>query len=202
MTIPVPTTPEVGQAISEQLAAFAVNFKTDDIPQEVKERAKLLMLDAFGIALASHGYDFSKRAMGAITELNSGGRSIVLGSDKRLDLRNSILMNGILIHGLDYDDTHAQGVIHTTTSTLPTALALAAQHNKTGAELLTAFVLGVEIAARLGSVAKGGFHQIGFHPTGLVGTFGCTMVAGWLLGLNAAQYVDAQGLALSVASGS
>ena len=79
---------------------------------------------------------------------------------------------------------------------------MAAQHNKTGAELLTAFVLGVEIAARLGSVAKGGFHQIGFHPTGLIGTFGCTMVAGWLLGLSAAQYVDAQGLALSVASGS
>ena len=202
MTTPVPTPPDVGQAISEQLAAFAVNFKADDIPQEVKERAKLLMLDAFGIALASHGYDFSKRAMGAITELNSGGRSIVLGSDKRLDLRNSILMNGILIHGLDYDDTHAQGVIHTTTSTLPTALALAAHHNKTGAELLTAFVLGVEIAARLGSVAKGGFHQIGFHPTGLIGTFGCTMVAGSLLGLSAAQYVDAQGLALSVASGS
>jgi 2-methylcitrate dehydratase PrpD len=95
MTIPVPTAPEVGQAISEQLAAFAVNFKTDDIPQEVKERAKLLMLDAFGIALASHGYDFSKRAMGAITELNSGGRSIVLGSDKRFDLRNSILIHPI-----------------------------------------------------------------------------------------------------------
>jgi 2-methylcitrate dehydratase PrpD len=93
-------------------------------------------------------------------------------------------------------------VIHTTTSTLPTALAVAAKQNKSGADMLTAFVLGVEVAARLGSVAKGGFHQIGFHPTGLIGTFGCTMVTGWLMGLNAAQYVDAQGLALSVASGS
>ena len=194
--------PEAGQAISEQIATFAANFKPSDIPPDIRERAKLLMLDATGIALASHGYDFSTRAMAAITDLNGGGRSVVLGSDKRLDLRNSILMNGILVHGLDYDDTHAQGVIHATTSTFPTALAMAAHHNKSGAELLTAFVLGVEVATRLGSVAKGGFHQIGFHPTGLIGTFGCTIVAGWLRGLNAAQYVDAQGLALSVASGS
>ena len=202
MTNQTTSTPAVGRAISEQIAAFATNLKAADIPPAVRERAKLLMLDAFGIALASHGYDFSKRAMAAITDLDSGGDSAVLGSNKRLDLRNSILMNGILIHGLDYDDTHAQGVIHTTTSTLPTALAVAAKHDKSGADMLTAFVLGVEIAARLGSVAKGGFHQIGFHPTGLIGTFGCTMLTGWLLGLNAAQYVDAQGIALSVASGS
>ena len=202
MTNQTTSTPAAGRAISEQIAAFATNLKAADIPPAVRERAKLLMLDAFGIALASHGYDFSKRAMAAITDLDSGGDSAVLGSNKRLDLRNSILMNGILIHGLDYDDTHAQGVIHTTTSTLPTALAVAAKHDKSGADMLTAFVLGVEVAARLGSVAKGGFHQIGFHPTGLIGTFGCTMLTGWLLGLNAAQYVDAQGIALSVASGS
>lgn len=202
MTKQIGTVPTSGQAISERIASFATNLQTEDIPQAVRERAKLLMLDSFGIALASHGYDFSKRAMAAICELDSGGDSVVLGSDKRLDLRNSILMNGILIHGLDYDDTHAQGVIHATTSTLPTALAVAAKHGKSGTDMLTAFVLGVEVATRLGSVAKGGFHQIGFHPTGLIGTFGCTMVTGWLLGLNAAQYVDAQGLALSVASGS
>ena len=135
MTIQKNIAPEAGRAISEQLATFAANFKEESIPEAIRERAKLLMLDAFGIALASHGYDFSKRAMAAVTELNAGGRSIVIGSDKRLDLRNSILMNGILIHGLDYDDTHAQGVIHATTSTLPTALAMAAQHNKSGAEL-------------------------------------------------------------------
>ncbi|MEY3630287.1 MAG: hypothetical protein RLY91_2053, partial [Pseudomonadota bacterium] len=202
MTKQIGTAPAEGQAISERIASFATNLQTEDIPQAVRERAKLLMLDSFGIALASHGYDFSKRAMAAVSELDSGGDSVVLGSDKRLDLRNSILMNGILIHGLDYDDTHAQGVIHATTSTLPTALAVAAKHGKSGTDMLTAFVLGVEVATRLGSVAKGGFHQIGFHPTGLIGTFGCTMVTGWLLGLNAAQYVDAQGIALSVASGS
>ena len=198
----IQTSPEKGQAISELIAQFAVNLKGENIPPSVRARARLLMLDSIGIALASHGYDFSRRAMAAISELDGGGLSAVIGSDKKMDLRNSILMNGILIHGLDYDDTHAEGVIHTTTSVLPTVLAVAAQDNCSGEDMVTAFILGVEVAARLGSVAKGGFHQIGFHPTGLVGTFGCAVATGWLRGFDVRQYVDTQGLALSVASGS
>ena len=202
MTAPNAATPAPGTAISEVIARFAAQFKPADIPAEVRARARLLILDSIGIALASHGYEFSRRATAAITDLDSGGKSPVIGSVQRMDPRNAILLNGILIHGLDYDDTHSQGVIHATTSVLPTVLAVAAKQGKSGEEMLAAYILGVEIATRLGSVAKGGFHQVGFHPTGLIGAFGCTVGTGWLLGLNEAQYVDAQGIALSVASGS
>ncbi len=202
MTAANATTPAPGAAISEVIAWFAAQFRPSDIPAEVRARARLLILDAIGIALASHGYEFSRRATAAITDLDSGGKSPIIGSVQRMDPRNAILLNGILIHGLDYDDTHSQGVIHATTSVLPTVLAVAAKEGKSGEEMLAAYILGVEIATRLGSVAKGGFHQIGFHPTGLIGAFGCTVGAGWLLGLNEAQQVDAQGIALSVASGS
>jgi 2-methylcitrate dehydratase PrpD len=93
-------------------------------------------------------------------------------------------------------------VIHATTSVLPTVLAVAARHRRSGADLVTAYVLGVEIATRLGAVAQGGFHQVGFHPTGLIGAFGCAVAASWLMGLNEEQYIDVQGLAMSMASGS
>lgn len=189
-------------AISEQLAAFAAGFDKQTIPVAVRERARLLMLDSIGIAYASRGYDFADKAMAAIRELNEGGESMVIGSRETLDARNAILMNGILVHGLDFDDTHAKGVIHATASVLPTVLAMAAKYDRSGAELVSAYILGVEIAARLGAVAKGGFHQVGFHPTGLIGAFGCTVAAGYLMGLNESQYVDALGLALSVGSGS
>lgn len=189
-------------AISEQLAAFAAGFDRQTIPATVRERARLLMLDSLGIAFASRGYDFADKAMAAIRELNEGGNSMVIGTTEKLDVRNAILMNGILVHGLDFDDTHAKGVIHATASVLPTVLAMAARHHRSGAELVSAYILGVEIATRLGAVAKGGFHQVGFHPTGLIGAFGCTMAAGYLMGLSEAQYVDALGLALSVGSGS
>jgi 2-methylcitrate dehydratase PrpD len=51
-------------------------------------------------------------------------------------------------------------------------------------------------------VAQGGFHQVGFHPTGLVGAFACALVAGRLMGLTQPQLTMAQGIALSVGAGS
>jgi 2-methylcitrate dehydratase PrpD len=189
-------------SISEQLAAFAARFDRQPIPEAVRERARYLMLDSLGIAFASRAYDFAEKAMAGIRDLNEGGQSTVIGTTEKLDTRNAILMNGILIHGLDFDDTHAKGVIHATASVLPTVLAVGAKYDRSGEALVTAYILGVEIATRLGSVAKGGFHQVGFHPTGLIGTFGCTMAAGYLMGLTEPQYVDALGLALSVGSGS
>jgi 2-methylcitrate dehydratase PrpD len=71
-----------------------------------------------------------------------------------------------------------------------------------GRDLLTAYVVGMEAGTRLGAVAKGGFHQVGFHPTGLVGAFSCALIAGRLFGMTAAQLAMAQGITLSVAAGS
>ena len=189
-------------SISEQLAAFAADFDKQVIPAVVRERARHLMLDSLGIAFASRAYDFAEKAMAGMRDLNEGGQSMVIGTTEKLDTRNAILINGILIHGLDFDDTHAKGVIHATASVLPTVLAVAAKYDRSGADVVSAYILGVEVATRLATVAKGGFHQIGFHPTGLIGTFGCAVAAGYLMELTEAQYVDALGLALSVGSGS
>ena len=107
----------------------------------------------------------------------------------------------MLAHGLDYDDTHMAGVVHLTVSVLPAVLSLAAQRKATGAQMLLAYIAGVEAGARIASVVKGGLHTQGFHPTGVVGAFACAVAAGQLMGLNTPQLVAAQGIALSLASG-
>jgi len=188
--------------ISEELARFAGSFLTDGIPGAVTARAKHFILDAVGIALASTTYDFAHRAMTAISGLGGSGEAAVIGMPARLPARDAALINGILIHGLDFDDTHSGGVIHATSSVLPTVLAVGARQRSSGREMLAAYVIGVEIAARLGAVAKGAFHQVGFHPTGLIGAFACTLAAGRLMGLGEKQLVMAQGLTLSAGSGS
>lgn len=191
------------QTIAQTLAAFAARLHAHDIPASVLERARHLILDAVGIAHASTHYDFAHRSLSAMQELSGpGANTPVIALAARLAPRDAMLMNGILIHGLDYDDTHAAGVIHATASTFPCALGTAAQAGLDGEAMLAAYVCGMEVGARLASVAKGGFHQVGFHPTGLVGAFACTLVAGRLLGLNEAQMASAQGIALSMASGS
>jgi 2-methylcitrate dehydratase PrpD len=188
--------------ISEELARFAGGFPADGIPGAVMARAKHLILDAAGIALASATCDFAHRAMTAIASLAGSGEAAVIGMPARLPLRDAALMNGILVHGLDFDDTHSGGVIHATASVLPTVLAVGARARASGREMLAAYVLGVEAGARLGAVAKGAFHQVGFHPTGLVGAFACALAAGRLMGLGERQLVMAQGLTLSAGAGS
>ncbi|WBO21294.1 MmgE/PrpD family protein [Sphingomonas abietis] len=187
--------------ISRNYAAFACGLTLDAVPDTIRSRACHLMLDAIGTGLAALGETWGERAFAAAQELGQG-RAATLGHGRALGPREAALVNGVLMHGLDYDDTHSRGVIHATVTSLPAALAAADHKAASGADMLTAYIAAMEISTRVGSVAAGGFHRHGFHPTGLVGAFGATVGAGLLLGLDETQLVMAQGIVLSMAAGS
>ena len=163
--------------IAEQLADFAAHIKDDQIPASVRRRAAHLVLDGAGIALASTTFEFAHQAIGALSTFEPG-HCPVIGVAQSLMLRDAVLANGILVHGLDFDDTHLTGVVHATASCFPTALGAAWAHHKSGREMLTAYIIGMEAAARLGSVARGEMNQIGFHPTGVIAAFACALKIG------------------------
>jgi 2-methylcitrate dehydratase PrpD len=202
-------TPEPGGeatvTIAERYARFAVGLAPDALPAAVRERAKLLILDAIGIAFASTSYDFAHRTLSGLRALSDpaeGNQGAVIGIAPGLPWRDAVLANGVLVHGLDFDDTHVEGVVHATASALPCVLGLAARLDLDGRAMLLAYVAALEVTCRLGIAAKGGFHKAGFHPTGVLGAFGCAVAAGRLLGLTEAQMAHAQGIALSLAAGS
>jgi len=85
----------VSDNISTQLAAFVHGLKPDMLPAAVVEQAKLLMLDALGIALASSGQDFAHCAYRGLQALGGAGDSAVMGAFAPLPLRDAVLMNGI-----------------------------------------------------------------------------------------------------------
>lgn len=194
----------VDTTIAEQLGAWAANVDHHEIPAQVRERAAQLILDSVGVALASGTFDFAKRALAAVSDLAGGSRqdATVLGVPLRLPARDAAHLNGILIHGLDYDDTHPGGIIHATASTFPAALAAGEVAGASGRDVLTAYVVGMEVAARLGNAAHGGFHQVGFHPTGVLGAFSAAVVASRLQGLPGHAIAQAQGFVGSLAAGS
>jgi len=198
----LPTALETREPISSQLGEFAVSLHVAQIPGDVMEQAKRHMLDSLGIALAASGFDYAQRTIGAINGLAGTGSHPVIGMPYRLPLRDAVMMNGTLIHGLDYDDTHSDVIVHSSASAVPTALHMARENGASGAEALLAYILGIEAVARIGAAAQGAFHQVGFHPTGVVGAFGCALTAGRLAGANAAQIAAAQGILLSMAAGS
>ena len=200
--ISVETVEAETRPVSGQLGEFAARLRSEDIPAAVRSRARYLILDAVGCALAAKRFEFASRSLEGIAALAGPGERAVIGHALKLPLRDAALANGILAHGLDYDDTHSEGVVHLTVSAFPTALGVAAQCDAPLRDLLAAYIVALEAGARIAAVARGGFHRAGFHPTGLVGAFGCALAAGRLYGLDATQLAHAQGIALSTASGS
>ena len=187
--------------IAETLARFVHQLRYEDIPAPVRERAKDLMLDATGIAFASTQFEFADKALAGL-QFFGGGAHTVIGMPAKLALRDAAVMNGVLIHGLDYDDTHLEGVVHASASCFSCALGMAAEVNASGRELITAYIAGLESIARIGMVAKGGLHLNGLHPTGAIAAFASALIAGKLMGLDTEQLVMAQGNALSTSASS
>ena len=191
----------LGEAPARGLARFAHDLRYDAIPAPVRERAKYLILDALGIAFASTTYPFAERVRAGVDALADGpGDYTVIGSDRPLPLRDAVLMNGVLIHGLDFDDTHMAGLIHPSVACLPAIIGAAEQTGASGRDLLTAYAAGMETGIRIGASVDGGFHHIGFHATGIVAHFASALAAGRLYGLDEAQLVAAQGVTGSTAA--
>ncbi|MEO0424043.1 MAG: MmgE/PrpD family protein [Pseudomonadota bacterium] len=201
-TVHLPEPSGADPLIASRLARWALGLRPGDIPAPVREHALLCMLDGVGIGLASGAFPFAARAIAGLRPLASAGDSPVIGQAMRLAPRDAMLLNGILIHGLDFDDTHAGSVVHATASALPTALANGLAHGASGSEALASYIVALEADARLGAVAQGRFQHRGHHPTGMIGAYGATLCAGRLSGLTLEQLVSAQGIVLSMASGS
>jgi 2-methylcitrate dehydratase PrpD len=186
--------------IAEKLARFVTALDYAAIPAAIRTQAKLHLLDSVGIALASAGLDFARKACAGLAVAGSGEYTVI-GMPAGLALRDSVLMNGMLVHGLELDDTAIRGRIHPSAFAVPCALGAGTFAKASGKDTLTAYIAGVECAIRIGMAARGGFSPAGFNAVGIVGAFGSTLIAGKLLGLDAAQLTMAQGIVYSAAAG-
>lgn len=188
-------------SMAEGVAKFAAGLTWDDIPAPVRLRAKLQILDGLGTGIAANAYPFAARALEGVKALGSTGPCSVIGQTMKLSPRDAALANGMLVHGLDFDDTHLGSIIHPTAASLPAALALGESLDVSGRDMLVAYVAGMELAIRIGWAADGRFHHTGYHATAIASHFSSALVAGKLLGLDAQGLTMAQGVAASTAGG-
>lgn len=182
------------------LAGFVTGLDYASIPAAIRAQAKLHLLDSVGVALASASFEFAHKACAGLAALG-GGEYTVIGMPAKLALRDSVLMNGMLVHGLEYDDTSIRGRIHPSAFSVPCALGAGAFARARGKDVLAAYIAGAECAIRIGMAARGGLSTAGFNAVGIVGAFGSVLIAGKLFGLDPAQLTTAQGLVYSTAAG-
>ena len=186
---------------SQSIGRFARELELADVPAAVVEKAKLVFLDTLGIALASSTMDFGAMVTNVAQKLGGAAASLLIGSRIRVAAANAVIANGTLAHGLDYDDTLEEAIVHTGSCAWMTALAVGEEVGAGGAAVLEAAIAGTEVLCKVGLVAPGKFHARGFHPTAVCSTFGAAAAAGKLYGLNLDQWVDAFGLCGSQSSG-
>jgi 2-methylcitrate dehydratase PrpD len=106
-------------------------------------------------------------------------------------------VNAIASNLLDYDDTHLRTVIHPSAPVAPVAFALGEEIGASGAEVLHAFLLGGEIACRIGNAVSPGHYARGWHITASCGVFGAAAAAARLMRLSAEETTHALGIAAS-----
>ena len=187
---------------SETLAAFAEDLRFAALPPRVVEKVKVHLLDVLGVALAASAMDFGAGIHRVAAAMGGPETCTAIGARTRMPAAWAGLVNGTLAHGLDFDDTHPDSVVHVSASVMPAALAVCEESGASGEDFLTALALGMEANVRLGLVAPGGFHDRGFHPTGICGAYAAALVAAKVSGLRHGHIADALGLAGSQAAGS
>jgi 2-methylcitrate dehydratase PrpD len=186
---------------SQAIARFLCGLKLEEVPQGVVDKAKLVFLDTLGIALASSTMDFGRMVTNVARQLGGPNSSRLIGSPLKVAAANAVLANGTLAHGLDYDDTLEDAIVHTGCCAGMTALAVGEELGASGKAVLEAAIASTEVMCKVGLIAPGKFHARGFHPTALCSTFGAAAAAGKLLGLEPVQWIDALGLCGSQSSG-
>jgi 2-methylcitrate dehydratase PrpD len=186
---------------SEAVAAFVHGLALDKIPPEVREKTKLIFLDTLGIALASSTMDFGQMVLSVAGALGGPPRSRLIGTSSKVAAANAVLANGTLAHGLDYDDTLEEAIVHTGCCGVITALAVGEESGAGGKGVLEAAVAGIEVMCKVGLVAPGKFHARAFHPTALCAPFGAAAAAGRLNRLTIPQLMDAFGICGSQSAG-
>ncbi len=186
---------------AQRLAEFATELAYDEIPPDVVEAAKLHLLDTLGCGLAASAVGVATEGRAAMAEAGGQPEATAIGLSFGLPAAAAAFANGMLCHGLDFDDTHAESVAHVSAVVCPAALATGEANAASGRELVAAIVAGNEAVTRIGMAASGAFHARGFHPTAICGVFGGALAACRLAGATAGTTASALGVAGSFAGG-
>ena len=202
---PADATPDATPA--QRLARFAAGARDAGLRPDLRDKITGHLLDLLGNSLAAR----TEKPGAVVRELVAewGGAPIAssIGSATRLPAPSAALLNGTLAHSLDFDDTHLPSVLHPSSPVLPAVLATAEAVNATGAELLTAAAVGVEVTCRLGmaqydaELGNSVFFERGLHATAICGALGAAVGAAMLRGLDADGICSAMGIAASMGSG-
>ena len=186
--------------VSRTLAELVASTSRADVAAQEHE-AKRSLLNFFATALGSAHDPAVSSALRTLSPFSGPATSAIIGRSERLDAMSAAFVNAISANLLDFDDTHPETIIHPAAPVAAPVLALAEARKLPGRDVLTAFVLGVEIECRVGNAVSPSHYSRGWHITSTCGIFGAAAACAKLLGLSADRIANAIGIAASQSAG-
>jgi len=184
------------------IAEFVSHLTYQQIPAEVRERIKLLILDSLGCAVYGAHLEWCRILRGTLAALDATRTTSIWGTGEQLSSPHAALVNGTQVQGFELDDVHRTAVLHVGAVTLPGLIAVAQSHAKlSGREFLTAAVAGYEIGPRVGLCMGQEHIGQGWHSGATVGVFSAAAGAARALALDTEATVHALGIAGTQSSG-
>jgi aconitate decarboxylase len=194
--------PVTGNPYTQGMANFVAGLRYEQIPAEVLDRIKLLMLDSLGCALYGANLEWSRILMQTLEQLDTTKACGVWGTSLKLSAPHAALVNGTLVHGFELDDIHRLGALHVGSVALPPLLCITEiKPGMTGRDFLTAAVAGYEIGPRVGRCMGEEHLGQGWHSAATVGVFSAAAAAAAALRLSKSQTVHALGIAGTQSAG-
>ena len=178
------------------IADFVARTAHDGVPEAVMASARLHFLDALGVGIAASTVAENR----ALPQEAANGTASLLGGGSA-EASVAAMINGALIHALEFDDTHIGSVVHGSAVAAPLALAVAQQCAASGQDLLRAYIIAWEVAIRIGLAGPGAFQEKGFQVTSVGGALGAAAAASMVMRLDRQQTISALGIAGGQASG-
>ena len=174
---------------NDSLSNFCVQMNFERLPQNVIERAKLIIIDCVGAILGG----IAEKDIKELVKLRSKTTPIadyvqIISTNQWAERSQAALLYGTAGTVLEMDEGHQFAKGHPGIHVLPAILS-AIQSNwqgrkVSGQEFLTAFIVGYDIAARIGAGSK---LRHTMHPHGTWGVIGASVAIGKLSGLNFIQ---------------
>jgi 2-methylcitrate dehydratase PrpD len=139
--------------ITQKLAEFAVGTTYEDLTKDVVKTAKKMILDTIGCGIAGTFYAEKEvlPVLKVAEEIGGKADCTIIVNGKKTSWFNAILVNGIFMHSIDFDDTRPGPITHTGALVVPPSLALNEKIGGSGKDAILSVVLAYEVVSRIGS---------------------------------------------------
>lgn len=195
----------MSSTIIEEFVSHVLETSFDTLPKEVVDHAKYEIIDVIGCVIGGANAPGCLMVLDLVREWGGKKEATILVHGGRVPAQNAAMIGSIMARSYDYEvnspylgDKRIPS--HTSATTVPTAITMAERTAASGKDLITALVLGDDIASRI-LVASPDSFDLGWDNTGTVTMFGTTTIASKLLGLSKRQTLNAFGIVVNHLAG-